>query len=92
MERTEISIEQQMQSYYESLLEKDRRRYVAIEAKKLGYGGISQIVKLLGCNYRTIAKGLAELQQPSCLINNARIRHPGGGRKRVFDEIDKITV
>lgn len=34
-------VEKQMQSYYESLSEKDRRRYAAVEAKKLGYGGIN---------------------------------------------------
>lgn len=33
-------IEKDMQSLYESLSEKDRRRYAAIEAKKLGHGGI----------------------------------------------------
>ena len=32
--------EQDMASLYESLSEKDRRRYAAIEANKLGYGGI----------------------------------------------------
>jgi len=33
-------IEQQMQRYYGSLSEKDRRRYAGIEAAKLGHGGI----------------------------------------------------
>lgn len=65
-----------MQSYYESLSEKDRRRYAAIEAKKLGYGGIRYITKLLGCNYRTINKGIADLEQQS-LISSPRIRRPG---------------
>jgi len=32
-------IEAQMQRYYQSLSEKDRRRYAAIEVIKLGYGG-----------------------------------------------------
>ena len=47
-------LEKQIQSYYESLSEKDRRRYAAVEAKKLGYGGIRYISRLFGCNYRTI--------------------------------------
>ena len=34
-------IEEQMKNLYQSLSEKDRRRYAAIEAKKLGYGGKS---------------------------------------------------
>ena len=36
-------IEHTMQRYYHSLSEKDRRRYAAIEAIKLGHGGISYI-------------------------------------------------
>jgi hypothetical protein len=38
--------EQEMKKLYESLLEKDRRRYAAVEAKKLGHGGISYICSL----------------------------------------------
>jgi len=33
-------VEVQMRNFYNSLSEKDRRRYAAIEALKLGYGGI----------------------------------------------------
>lgn len=83
-------IEKQMQSYYESLSEKDRRRYAAIEAKKLGYGGIQYISKLFGCNYRTINKGIADLEQQS-LINSPRIRRPGGGRKKALSSIPGIN-
>ncbi len=39
-------IEEQMQMLYQSLSEKDRRRYAAIEAKKLGFGGISYVCRL----------------------------------------------
>lgn len=79
-----------MQSYYESLSEKDRRRYAAIEAKKLGYGGIRYISKLFGCNYRTINKGIADLKQQS-LISSPRIRRPGGGRKKAIKTISGIN-
>ena len=34
-------VEQRMQRFYDSLSEKDRRRYAAIEALKLGWGGIT---------------------------------------------------
>ena len=36
-------VEQQMQQFYNSLSEKDRRRYAAIEAVKLAYGNDSYI-------------------------------------------------
>ncbi len=35
-----------MRDFYDSLSEKDRRRYAAIEAEKLGYGDASYIRKL----------------------------------------------
>ena len=79
-----------MQDYYESLSEKDRRRYAAIEAKKLGYGGIGYISKLLGCNYRTINRGMEDLEQQS-KTSSPRIRRPGGGRKKALLTIPGIN-
>jgi hypothetical protein len=54
-------IELQMQRLYRSLNEKDRRRYDAIEAVKLGWGGILYIGILFGCDYYTIRFSLSEL-------------------------------
>jgi hypothetical protein len=85
-----LSNEEQMKSYYESLSEKDRRRYAAIEANKRGYGGLGQIGLLLGCNYRTVKKGITELKQPN-LPNSPRIRRPGGGRKKAIETISGIN-
>ena len=82
-------LEQQMQKYYQSLSEKDRRRYAAIEALKLGHGGISYISSLLGCHAQTIRRGIADLQDEPVMIDE-RIRQRGGGRKRALDEIEGI--
>lgn len=82
-------IEKQMQWYYQSLSEKDRRRYAALEAEKLGYGGITYISKLVGCNYRTIAKGIEELHNQS-VMSSPRIRRSGGGRKQALKSIEGI--
>lgn len=56
-------IEQTMKTLYHSLREKDRRRYAAVEAAKLGHGGIEYISALLGCDSKTISQGLADLEQ-----------------------------
>lgn len=82
-------IERQMQWYYQSLGEKDRRRYAAIVAEKLGYGGFTYISKLLGCNYRTIAKGIEELNDEDAM-SSSRIRRSGGGRKQALATIEGI--
>ncbi len=79
-----------MESYYESLSEKDRRRYAAVEAKKLGYGGINDISRLFGCNYRTIVKGIEELSEQSLIIS-PRILSSGGGRKKAILTIPGIN-
>lgn len=41
-------IEQAMKKYYATLGEKDRRRYAAVEAMKLGNDGVKYIAQLLG--------------------------------------------
>ena len=50
-------IKAQMLNFYKSLSEKDRRRYAAIEATKLGYGGDTYIRSVLSCDDRTITRG-----------------------------------
>ena len=64
IEQYSPEIETQMRNFSQSLSEKDRRRYAAIEANKLGYGGISYICRVLRCNDRTIARGMSELEKP----------------------------
>lgn len=54
-------IEQAMKTLYCSLREKDQRRYAAVEATKLGHGGIEYISELLGCDAKTIRQGLVDL-------------------------------
>ena len=75
-----------MQRLYQSLNEKDRRRYAAIEATKLGWGGISYISALFGCDYYTIRFGLSELDD-DVAMNQQGIRSKGGGRKSAFETI-----
>lgn len=57
-----LPVEAQMQKFYRSLNERDRRRYAAIEALKLGHGGIEYVSGVLGCDAKTLAKGLQELE------------------------------
>ena len=52
-----------MYPHYLSLSEKDKRHYAAVEAAKLGHGGVSYIAELFGCDRQTIATGLEELKK-----------------------------
>ena len=51
-----------MDRFYRSLSEWDRRRYAAVEAAKLGHGGIEFIARLLACDPKTIRRGATELK------------------------------
>ena len=82
-------IEQQMRNFYKSLSEKDRRRYAAIEATKLGYGGVSYICRILGCDNHTVARGQEDLKL-ELPEKEQRIRKTGGGRKSVLSITEGI--
>jgi hypothetical protein len=77
-------IERMMKRLFNSLREHDRRRYAAIEATKLGYGGVDYIARVLECDPKTIRQGQAELEEGDDL-NTGRVRKKGGGRKRLID-------
>jgi hypothetical protein len=69
-------VEIQMKTLYGSLNEKDRRRYAAIEAAKLGRGGCRYIGRLLGCDNKTIRRGREDLKSLPDLPRG-RIRKKG---------------
>lgn len=71
-------VERFMKRFYDSLSEKDRRAYAAIEAAKLGHGGIEYIAALLGCDPKTIRHGQQDLEHPPPLP-------PGKVRKKGAD-------
>ena len=77
-------MELQMKLFYNGLAERDRRHYVAVEAEKLGYGGKAYISELFGANYRTINRGVLELNSPDLYsaLPEGKQRATGGGRKK----------
>lgn len=75
-------VEARMREFYQTLSEKDRRRYVALEAARLGRGGVGYIANVLGCSKRTIERGTAELDDLPRDPAAGRVRRPGGGRKK----------
>ena len=42
-------VETRMWNLFKSMNEKDRRRYAAAEADKLGYGGIAYVARVVNC-------------------------------------------
>ena len=60
--------------------ERARRLVAAVEARALGYGGVSIVSRASGISRRTIHAGLHEIESGRTLPEG-RIRKPGGGRK-----------
>ena len=90
MQKYDVKIERSMTLLFDLLNEKERRLYAAVEAKKLGRGGIEYICLLFGCDKKTVLKGIAELESPDS-IEEQQIRKGGGGRKRCIDTIKDIN-
>jgi transposase len=61
--------------------ERARRRWGAVEARSLGWGGIEAVAAATGMSDRTIRTGMKELDDRESLPPWQQ-RHPGGGRKR----------
>jgi transposase len=65
-----------------TLNERSRRRWVAVEAQSLGRGGICAVAEATGLSRTTIYAGLRDMRRGGELPPQ-RLRHSGGGRKRV---------
>ena len=74
-------IEHSMRMFHDSLSEKDRRRYAALEVAKLGYGGIEYVSTLLDCDPKTIRQGRQDLDQLPDGLGN-RVRKKGADESR----------
>ena len=75
-----VETEQRMRDFYRALNERDRRRYAGLEASKLGHGGVSYISEILGCDRKTVSKGIDKLLDPPDL-DPSRVREKGGTAK-----------
>jgi hypothetical protein len=84
--------ERRMRGFYESLSEKDRRRYAALEAEKLGRGGIKYVSSVVGCSRRTIERAKSELEQLPEDPAKGRIRREGAGRKKATESDPELQT
>ena len=70
-------VEEQMVNFYGSLSEKDRRRYAAVEAAKLGHGGIVYVAQLFKCDPDTITAGQRDVDRLPDDDAHGRVRKKG---------------
>lgn len=81
MEAYDAGVERHMKLFYESLSEKDRRRYAALEAEKLGHGGVEYVARVLDCHPSTIRQGRDDVARLPEDAASGRVRQKGGPQK-----------
>lgn len=68
------------------LTERSRRCWAATETRALGRGGLSIVSEAIGIDHKTVQAGLRELLEAAASLPPERVRHPGGGRKKLTDK------
>jgi len=71
---------QHMKAFYDSLSEKDRRRYAAVEAEKLGHGGVEYVSEVLDCDPKTIRHGRSDVALLPKDEAEGHVRKKGGSK------------
>jgi hypothetical protein len=75
---------------YPELDERGRRRWAAMEARSLGWGGVAAVALATGLSDRTVRNGIREIGRSNELGD--RQRKPGAGRKRRESEQPGILM
>jgi hypothetical protein len=73
------------------LNEQSRRRFVALEARALGHGGVSLMSRVSGLARSTIYHGLSDIRR-NVSAPPGRVRQQGGGRKKKSSEDPTLVV
>lgn len=81
MRRYDEMVERHMRLFYDSLSEKDRRRYAAVEAEKLGHGGVEYVAEVMKCHPSTVRQGREDIVQLPEDTASDRVRKKGGTQK-----------
>jgi len=83
VEHLDKRLHQQINLLLSRLDEQQRRWYVAVEANRIGHGGIRLLSQITGMDEKTIQRGQQELEQDLAEQPTEQIRQQGGGRQRV---------
>lgn len=72
-----------MNLFLSRLNEPQRRWYVALESKRIGYGGDTLLSEITGLDVETIRRGRRELESELVERPTDGVRLPGGGQPSV---------
>jgi len=80
-------LHQQMNLLLSRLDEQQRRWYAALEANRMGPGGVSRLTQITGLDEKTIQRGQQELAHDLDDRPTEQVRLPGGGQPAVEKKI-----
>jgi transposase len=76
-------LKEKMTALLPHLNERQRRLFLAAEARALGHGGVARVARAVGVSRPTIQQGLRELT--GSVAPTERVRRVGGGRKTLAE-------
>jgi uncharacterized protein with PhoU and TrkA domain len=88
--REEWKIHHQMNVLLSRLDEQQRRWYVALESKKIGRGGDTQLSEITGMDVETIRRGRRELDDDLVSRPTEHVREAGGGQPTVEKKTHRL--
>src|SRR4051812_10076273 len=95
----DVTTRQRIASKYQALSglmdERMSRQWAAAEAAAYGWGGVRAVSEATGMSPHTIRKGSVELSERAANPHSpipARVRRPGGGRKRCTEADPELTT
>jgi hypothetical protein len=83
-----VVVVDQLAEKYESIAalldERQRRRWLGVEARALGRGGVSAVARATGASRSTVTAAVKELADPAAdVVTRGRVRRAGAGRPSV---------
>jgi hypothetical protein len=81
-----LAIRRRFEIFGGRINERQLRELAGVEAKVFGRGGVRAVAQATGLAINTVRRGLAELAEPPAIDSAARVRKPGGGRKKLREK------
>ncbi|MCA1838406.1 MAG: ISAzo13 family transposase, partial [Actinobacteria bacterium] len=76
----------------QELNERQWRHYLAMEALRIGSGGIRRVMRDSGADFKTIKRGIREVRAGESYTPGDRVRSPGGGRKKLSESDESLLA
>ncbi|MGH3587669.1 MAG: ISAzo13 family transposase [Pseudonocardia sp.] len=90
-----VALEQKLAEKYRALAslldERQQRRWLGVEARAWGRGGVSAVARATGVSRTTVTAAVKELDDPAASASSQRIRRPGAGRPPVTEADPEVV-